>query len=81
MPRVTVAIDPACEAAFPGQRSARVRITLDDGRVLEKFQPTRKGDPDAPLSDAELSAKFIELAGAGQAGLLDTLWRGAALPG
>jgi 2-methylcitrate dehydratase PrpD len=80
MPRVSVAVDPACEAAFPGQRSARVRITLVDGRVLEKFQPTRKGDPDAPLSDAELSAKFIELAGDGQAGLLETLLRGSALP-
>lgn len=81
MPRVHVAVDAACEAAFPGQRSARVRITLADGRVLERFQPTRKGDPDAPLSDAELSAKFIELAGEDQAALLETLWRGTTLPG
>ena len=61
-------------------------MTLRDGRVLEHFQPTRKGDPDLPLSDADLSAKFRELAdpviGAAAAGrLLDALWRGMALPG
>jgi hypothetical protein len=28
------------------------------------LQSTRKGDPDAPLSDAELEDKFHELAGA-----------------
>ncbi|MPN17505.1 hypothetical protein SDC9_164859 [bioreactor metagenome] len=26
------------------------------------LQPTRKGDPDMPLTDAELNDKFIELA-------------------
>jgi len=28
---------------------------------LTHYQPTRKGDPDLPLSDDELDAKFIEL--------------------
>lgn len=35
---------------------------LADGRVLEHEQPTRKGDPEDPLTDAELDAKFRELA-------------------
>ena len=45
------------------------------------FQPLqdRKGDPDLPLSDAELEAKFFELTGdvLGTAArpLLDALWR------
>jgi hypothetical protein len=26
------------------------------------LQPTRKGDPDAPLTDADLNDKFLELA-------------------
>jgi hypothetical protein len=28
---------------------------------LTHYQPTRKGDPDLPLSDDELDTKFIEL--------------------
>jgi hypothetical protein len=63
-----------------------VRLSLQNGRVLERFQPTRKGDPDAPLSDADLSAKFEELVapvlGAGPASaLLEALWHGDAVPG
>ena len=39
----------------------------------------RKGDPDAPLSDTELEAKFLELCEpvlgtSGAHGLLETLW-------
>jgi hypothetical protein len=29
---------------------------------LTHYQPTRKGDPDLPLTDDELDAKFVELA-------------------
>jgi 2-methylcitrate dehydratase PrpD len=63
MPRIAVSLDPECEAAFPGARSAKVTIRLRDGRELYRHQPTRKGDPDAPLSDVELDEKFLELAG------------------
>ena len=63
MRRVTLREDPQLTAKFPGQRSARVAITTKDGKRHEFFAPTRKGDPDAPLSDAELNAKFLELAG------------------
>jgi 2-methylcitrate dehydratase PrpD len=62
MRRIELAVDPELDAAFPGQRAARVRLELADGRTAEWLQPTRKGDPDAPLTDAELSAKFLELA-------------------
>jgi hypothetical protein len=34
-----------------------------DGVTHEHFSPYRKGDPEAPLSDAELNAKFDELVG------------------
>ncbi|MCW3476685.1 MmgE/PrpD family protein [Limobrevibacterium gyesilva] len=63
MQRVDVVVDAQCEADFPGRRSAVVEIELNDGRRLRHYQPTRKGDPDAPLSDAELTGKFYELAG------------------
>ena len=62
MKRVELALDPAVDAAFPAQRSARVAIEARDGRRGELLQPTRKGDPDLPLSDAELDAKYLELA-------------------
>lgn len=86
MPKVTVAIDPECAAAFPSKRSAKVEIRLKDGRVLNRHQHTRKGDPDAPLTDRDLSDKFLELTsdviGATQAKtLLAQLWEGSTLPG
>jgi 2-methylcitrate dehydratase PrpD len=62
MARVELAVDEECDAAFPARRSARVAIHTTDGRALEHHAPTRKGDPDAPLSDAELVDKYRELA-------------------
>jgi 2-methylcitrate dehydratase PrpD len=84
--RVRVEIDPGCAAAFPAQRSARVKLHLKDGRVLTRHPKTRRGDPDAPLSDQDLSDKFLELTtdaiGASAARvLLDALWHGSTLPG
>jgi 2-methylcitrate dehydratase PrpD len=86
MRKVTVVVDPECAAAFPAKRSAKVEIRLRDGRVLKRHQPTRKGDPDAPLTDRELSEKFLELAsdaiGAAAAkALLAQIWEGTSLPG
>lgn len=86
MARVSVHIDPDCAAAFPAHGSARVELRLKDGCVLARHQPTRKGDPDAPLSDQDLSDKFLELTtdrigGPAARALLDALWRGSALPG
>ena len=79
MARIRLAVDPALDARFPGQRAARVRFTATDGRQGETLQPTRKGDPEQPLTDAELSDKFMELAapvlGEARAGtLLARLW-------
>jgi 2-methylcitrate dehydratase PrpD len=80
MTRIEVAVDPALDAAFPAQRAARVGIEARDGRRDTFLQPTRIGDPDAPLSDVELEAKYRELAtpvlGAARAqALLERLWR------
>lgn len=60
--RVELHIDPELDAAFPGRRAARIEIERDDGSVLRHYQPTRKGDPDMPLSDEELTEKYLELA-------------------
>jgi 2-methylcitrate dehydratase PrpD len=61
MPRVRVSLDPQLDAAFPAQRAARVAIHAR-GRRDEHLQPTRIGDPDAPLSDSQLENKYLELA-------------------
>ncbi len=60
--RVVHTVDAGCEAAFPKARSARVAILTREGRRLERFAPTRKGDPDHPLTDGDLADKFHELA-------------------
>lgn len=62
MPKVCVTVDPEIAAAYPGRRMARLKVELTDGRVLDRFQQTRKGDPDDPLTDAQLASKFDELA-------------------
>ncbi|RKR68361.1 2-methylcitrate dehydratase PrpD [Acidovorax sp. 94] len=62
MERMTVEVDPVLDAAFPGQRAARIEIETVDGRRLTHFQPNRKGDPEQALTDAELEGKFLELA-------------------
>ena len=61
LPSISVTTDPEIDAAFPAQRAARVTLTTKNGDSVSLFQPTRKGDPDMPLSDSELDAKFTEL--------------------
>jgi len=82
MGRITKALDREVDAAFPGRRGARVRIQLRDGRTFEHLQTDRKGDPELPLSDAELEGKLIEMAGpaigeAASRALIGRIW---ALP-
>jgi len=79
MQKIDVALDPELDAAFPRQRAARVAIDASGGRSGAWLQPTRIGDPDAPLSDKQLEDKYLELAGPvlGEAparGLLERLW-------
>jgi 2-methylcitrate dehydratase PrpD len=62
MGKVELTADAELSRNFPRQRAARVEIETTDGRKLSHFQETRKGDPEMPLSDAELNDKFLELA-------------------
>lgn len=80
MQRVTFHLDPEIDTLFPRQRAANVKITLTDGRQLTHFQPHRVGDPDLPLDDRQLEAKFTELAStilnnAASDALLADLWQ------
>jgi 2-methylcitrate dehydratase PrpD len=62
MAKTKLVADPQLSAGFPALRAARIVITLNDGRAIEQYAPCRKGDPEAPLSDADINDKFTELA-------------------
>ncbi|MBE9604282.1 MmgE/PrpD family protein [Acetobacteraceae bacterium H6797] len=86
MHKVSVSMARALADAYPKHRAARLRVELRDGRVLEHEQPTRKGDPENPLTDEELDAKFQELAGpvlgeGAASALLALIRHGVELPG
>lgn len=78
--RVSVAVDPGCEADYPARRSAHVTVTTRDGRRLHRYVPEPFGGARNRLSDDGISAKFLDLAapvlGAAAAeALLGRLWR------
>jgi len=62
MARISKALDPEVDAGFPARRAARVSVRLHDGRSFTHWQSDRKGDPELPLTDADLEGKLIELA-------------------
>jgi 2-methylcitrate dehydratase PrpD len=77
--KIEVATDPELSKAYPNQRAAHVEVELNDGKVFNYFQATRKGDPEMPLTDDELNEKYIELTepvlgDAVARQLLDALW-------
>ncbi|MBT7943179.1 MAG: MmgE/PrpD family protein [Alphaproteobacteria bacterium] len=78
--KIEVADADDLSAEFPKRRAARIHIEATDGRRFEHYSPTRKGDPDNPLTDDELAEKFLELCGpvlgaTGAGVLLGALWR------
>ncbi len=85
MQKVVCVADPVFSKGYPGQRASQVDIETVDGRKLAHFQPYRKGDPELPLTDDELNAKFMELAepvlgDRGSKRLLEQLWMLEKLP-
>ncbi len=78
--KVDVSVDADIDAEFPKRRAAKVTIETTGGETFEHYSPTRKGDPDNPLSDGELAEKFLEITNPvlgedGAAALLDALWK------
>ncbi len=59
---MTVMEDDGHNSAFPANRYARVRVHTVDGRLLESADHEPRGDPEAPLTDAEVRAKFHQMA-------------------
>jgi len=85
MQKTELVADPELSASYPHQRAAQVEIETADGRRLSHFQPTRKGDPELPLTDEELNDKYLELAvpvlgETAARALLKDLWQLERLP-
>jgi 2-methylcitrate dehydratase PrpD len=64
MPRVRMVVHPdqTTRECLP-TRFSEVTITLRDGRRLQRRVRHAKGQPQNPLTDAELTAKFRDAAG------------------
>jgi 2-methylcitrate dehydratase PrpD len=56
--KVETFVDPECNAVFPREFPAVLRMHFRDGRVVEKRVMHNRGGPANPLSDAELREKF-----------------------
>ncbi len=56
--RVDLGEDPAMSAALPRERPARVTVVLSDGRQGTGSVRTARGNPDQPLTTAEVATKF-----------------------
>ena len=60
--KVTVEADAAMTAVFPAEWPADIRVETKDGRSFERHVAYPKGEPEAPMSQAEVEAKFLGLA-------------------
>lgn len=60
--RISAHVDPECDRNYPRQRPSRVTVTLREGRTLERIVSYPYGEPENPLPDEALTAKFMGLA-------------------
>jgi 2-methylcitrate dehydratase len=77
--RISVHDDPALSAQVPQAFPCRLEITTADGRIHAAGRQVPRGHHDDPMSDAEVAAKFRDLAGrklapASVERALDVLW-------
>ncbi|GFF51706.1 hypothetical protein IFM61606_02316 [Aspergillus udagawae] len=68
--RVTMELDPEIDAKFPKQWQGTIVVVCKDGRKYTESVEYLKGDPENPLTRAELETKFRALATYG--GVTDT---------
>jgi len=56
--KVTWELDPAAEALWPKAYPATLVVTMNDGRIFEAHSDYPRGDPENPVSMAEVVEKF-----------------------
>lgn len=75
----TVEIDPACDEVYPIERPAVVTITTSRGSTFERRVGQPYGEPSNPVSDADITGKFLRLTvpyiGDQAHGLAEQLWK------
>lgn len=77
MAKVAVGLSEELDGHYPQEWPARVRIALDDGRKLARLVKVPKGDPENPLTQAELEEKFgLLIIGTGYEEMADVLIEG-----
>ncbi len=59
--RTEVIEDPELTAIFPEKWACRVTVELDDGTIYEERVDVPKGEPENPMSPADVSRKFHTL--------------------
>ncbi|MGE5304280.1 MAG: MmgE/PrpD family protein, partial [Alphaproteobacteria bacterium] len=62
MKRVTLVVDDELEALGYDQVRSRIRIKLNDGRMIEGRYDVARGHPEKPMSWSELGKKFYDCA-------------------
>lgn len=60
--RIDLVEDAQLSAEFPASRRAAATLHLKSGAILQSPPTTARGDPEQPLSDAEIVMKFRDLA-------------------
>jgi 2-methylcitrate dehydratase PrpD len=58
--RVRIEVDPSLDRLYPRQRPTRLEVLTADGRRLRAEVMMARGEPELPLSQAELEAKFLD---------------------
>ena len=58
LPRIKVIANSEIDAIFPSVKRAIVTVTTRDGRTFKKQEDFARGEPERPLSEQELIAKF-----------------------
>ena len=61
MERVHCITDPKLDAVFPKQFPAWAEVDMNDGRTLRSELEYPKGDPENPVTWAEMKEKFLQL--------------------
>ena len=60
--RIQLSDTPEFTRAFPKVMGSRLILTMKDGATIEQTVATAKGDPENPMTLAELDGKFMRLA-------------------
>ncbi len=58
---VEIEIEPEIEAQYPNMNGCRLHVTLASGDTRIAYLPNMKGEPEFPMTEADLKAKFTAL--------------------